>query len=697
LTFLHILIIIGGMKLVRKFAIPAAYVVVSVLLDVILHVSMGSAFPSHYFFSLAFTLVFACIIACVPNRIWQTVMCTIGLGSKTVLVIANMIGYSLFEELFTFQNLRGWHELLLARHDAQFSLVLELVILASVLLSMLCFCIFCIVKFKPKKDTGFRTKSIVAVCAAIALIFSAQSLHYTALKGYYENAFDNVTTNKKFNFDSFSNKHFYMTNFGLTMFYVRNLLEITNISASSFPIDSDHKEFATDDWTGKYDYQLDTDNNLIMLLMESVEYDAINPVLTPNLWKIKEMSTSVNGYYGMERTCMSDYIAMTGSHLQTEMWRDYRNVDVPQALPNVFKRAGYDQTGVFHNFDKNYYGRSSLHTTRLGFDDIYDHTDYPEAFPNFEYSKRLSQHSDEQFMKAAVGDIAPGDKSFFNYFLNVAPHSSHFDSPSTRPTAERDAHNRPVYVSDFEEPLKQIYANYEDLRVEYPKLDTVTDAEHRAIMAYMVGVRDYDNSIGIMLKHLETTPDTSRNGKNAGKMLIDTTAIVLFSDHYNYTAYKDTRNRGAGLLAAHTEQSPIGEKLSFMIYNPEDREALDGGNTITRFMSNMDIYKTVAHLFNIETNTRFTLGASILDDQSHSIGIGFISARYFGLCHTTNGHFSTRDFQRFAGATPCDGTFEIYRDRVSESIYTISALQKLYRANALKDTHDAFYTIKTIA
>jgi len=247
-----------------------------------------------------------------------------------------------------------------------------------------------------------------------------------------------------------------------------------------------------------------------------------------------------------------------------------------------------------------------------------------------------------------------------------------------------------------------------------------------AVISYMVGIRVYDNAVGILLDYLENTIDTGFG--DGTKRLIETTALIFYTDHFNYTVYRFPRQNitGGGLLSSNTQgfEGPIGEKITFMMYNPKDYWAIASpvGRRIETFMANNDIYKTVAHLFDIETHDNFTLGASILsrhcfvnnidliwlcdadDCERHhfkgkqhyriSVGIGLYNGLFYGTCLSDpNKHFTTRDFRTFRGANPNRVSREAYLDRMEDYADTLIKLRSYYDANRFRHDHRARYTM----
>ena len=298
---------------------------------------------------------------------------------------------------------------------------------------------------------------------------------------------------------------------------------------------------------------------------------------------------------------------------------------------------------------------------------------------------QFAQNSDVAFFQAAVNDIAPTDKRFFSYVLNVTTHSPHFNSPIVNYNTATGQ-----YSSGYAESLQYVLDNFEVLAGRYPKLKSTSRNVADATLAYLVSVREYDTAVGVLLEHLKKTG------------LINTTAIVLYSDHFNYISYKNTFNSvGGGLLSDTTAESPIGEKCVFMIYNPKDKQE----RKIKSFMSSIDIYKTVAQLYGIQTHNDFTFGSSVIDRLGKdswryyevSVGVGFNNGLFFGTdLNNPDLHFATRDFRSFTTNVrgvnrPSNETVKEFKKRADDHATVILKTRRFYDRNLFRDRQDIFY------
>jgi|GEM_PF-1357124 len=761
-------------KLVSLVFIPFTFVLASLFLEIALFAMLGWSFPPSYMFSFAIIVVVAAVIACIPSRVAQLVILLLILVFQAFLVIGIMIAYVNLGEIFLLEHFRAAREIIAGNDSADINPAVAIITVSVIVVTWLGGAIFVQRKYKPHRS-GFRLKGIAISALVVIVAMGGMGINWAVLPATTDDLFANVTTNRRFVLNSFnSNRFLHLRSFGTPMFYTRNIFEVIGMgpALSSSGL---YRNYEFNDDTTLPDFmingmdmshiQLNADYNVIMLMLETIEFDAINPWITPNLWRIKNQSTWVDGYHAIERTCMAEYSSLVGSQLAgIEMWSSFTNTNTQQSLPHIFRRAFVDeyertdgehefQIGGFHNFNREFYRRNQMfRPNRLGFDWIMDNNTFINAMtpeeraelePNARVQRLFELNSDRVMFDIMTETMAPADKRFFSYVLNVGTHTPHFMSAAVRPAGTRDSDGRLEFsaVPQFETALD--YITYLDslapigtsdatslLEQLFPRLNQ-DDHVRRGVYAYLTAMHDFDIGIGMLLEHLETTVDFRYahlpEGHPDRKYLIDTTAMILYTDHFNfgtYINYRRNRNRG-GLLSNRTEAdiNPhytrigqnllLGEQGVFIIYNPRDKELRDSvnnissdrntvdahlmgyfnpenreihanvGRRITRFASINEVYRSITHLFQVETYDRFTLGTSVFDEDAVAVGIGFITGFYWGFCidpdaPTFGQPFRTRDFVNFRGAEPSPLSQEIFRERLTTSVATMLSLRTPY-------------------
>ena len=694
----------GKGKLFATLLIPFAYVIISIMLDVALFAFLGWSFPTAYIFSLALIVLFAALISCIPSRVAQLVIFSVLLSFKAFAVVGMTIAYEFLGEMFALELFRSIREVLSGNEVIEFNSWGPVITVIALVGAFVAFGIFIAVKYKRHR-AGYGLKQIIAAVCIVAMCITTWGIAYMALPEH-DNTLTANQANKRFALNTFNmNRHFYLQSFGMTLFLTRNIIEVINLGPF-FTVQGLYEGHLSPELRENtpLEHMLNQDYNLIMFMLEAIELDAINPFLTPNLWRIKSMSTWVDGYYATERTSFTEYTALTGSGLRgNEMHRDFHHVYVPHALPNIFRRAGHDQVAAFHNFQRSFYRRDQMFVPHgLGFHRLF----CMDSYPGTQTHSVMEHNSDREMFETMINDMVPKNQTFFSYILNVGSHAPHFISRAVFPNGNTNNSLGLGTVPQFQRAFNEVYEMLPLMQRLYPRLNG-NASERRGVMAYLTTIRDLDIGIGIMLDRLETTPDH----RFPGKFLIDTTAMVLFSDHYNYVTNMYEGNNGQGLLSRGQQSGLIGDRLPFIIFNPRDTqtrglEQSPGavnpatfelghisyiGNRIERFMSNLDIYRTITHLFNIRTSDKFTLGVSVFEPNSYSVGVGFSSGWFWGVCLTTNRHFRTRDMINFGGVRPCNRTMEIFLSQVNTQLATMLATRPFFENNSFWNSQARHY------
>ncbi len=645
-------------KRVSYLYIPALFVISAILLDVIMYSNMHWGFPSAYIFSLSLILIIAALISLIRYKWLQTVLCSLLLGWQVTTTIANIIAYTTCTEIFSLETLMS---LGMAFNNAE-AVVLDLWFLVPIILLVIVYiAAVVLIMWFCRVPRGYRyTNKHALLCCAMAFVsFFGYTLSYSTLPNYQEGSehYFNNLSNSKFLYDTFANRVSTLRTFGSYSYYLDNLIYLcggkTDIAtALKLPEDFTPNEFALND-----DEVLGEGYNLIMVLMETFEREAVNPITMPNLYQfMRESCVEVNGYYSMERTCFTDYIGQTGMNAWgKEWWSNYYDVKIPHSLANIFNRSNY-VTQTFHNTDGECYNRNNWFEPTLGFQKFNNFTTYD----NPRYSK-YALNPDELLFKANLDQIAPADKNFYSYIISVSTHALN---------AKYDYHDYyPEATAYIEQP-----ENWEKLTAMFPTLVS-TDANRRQLaLNYLAGTYSFDQGFGALIDHLKTT-----RGKD-GKLLIETTAIVMFGDHYYYA--------NPGVLIETETPSLMGNRCPLIVYNPRMADTKKG-TTINRFTSTMDIYPTVCSLFGIITDQSLTYGHSIFD-PTPSLGVGYINGYTWG----SNGYdaendswqiWCTADFKHYLGERIDDDQIAEVEKEVNRVYASIYSNQSLLDQDAFQD------------
>lgn len=669
--------------------IPALYLLMGVLLDVAMYGFMGLPFASDYVYSFAIMVIVAALL-CLTQRKWlQITVVSLLLAVQLFTCISNIVSYISLSEIFSWETIDSIVNAIIASTSTQLDLTFLVPLIIMVVfyvVAVILIAKFCKTPVVKKQRRIFQPVLSLVLIAASLLTYGVA---YWTLPAYQDEYLDNLT-NRKFVYDTFANRVQSFKMFGTYSYYLNNLLALMSFKSATSTADAldiTVKDYQPDSYGYENIAQLQPGDNLIMILMETFERTAINPYTMPNLYQfMQENCYAVEGYYSIERTCIPDYLSQTGTHvLGKEMWSAYANTEIPFSLANIFGRAGYT-TNAFHNGEGKFYNRNRLYSKALGFDHFYDYNAL-----STQYKAYFNGNKDEILFKENLTRMAPADQDFYSYVVSISTHG-----------LVPGINLQPLYPEEYK-VLEHYSAELAEL---YPWLNSNDKDKVQIIKNYLAGTVTFDRGFKALLDYLRTTDDQTAPGKK----LIETTAIVMFGDHYYYlnplAAQKEPEAANPNDL--------IGNQCPFIVYNPRAShpdvptatyaqnallmgvdEAQPWGQTIKRFTATMDIYKTVCSLFGIVTDQQLTYGHSVFTDQP-SVGVGYINGYIWGE-NTDGSKWRTVDFQEFVGATPSRDELKKVAPLLTQTFDSIIANMTLYEGKGFKTLDKAYYTLGSFA
>ena len=401
--------------------LPALYLLLGILLDVTMYAFMGLPFASNYIYSLSIMTVIAGLL-CLTRRKWlQVLFISLLLAIQLFTCISNIVSYASLSEVFSWETIDSIANAIIASTSTHLDVtfLIPLIIMAVVyVVAVILICKFCKTPLVKKERRIFQPV-LCAVLVGVSLL--TYGVAYWTLPAYQDKYLDNLT-NRKFIYDTFSNRVQSFKMFGTYSYYLNNLLALLSCKSAASTATAlgitVNEELQADSYGYENIAGLGKGDNLIMILMETFERAAINPYTMPNLYQfMQENCYAVEGYYSIERTCIPDYLSQTGTHvLGREMWNAYGTVEIPFSLANIFGRAGYT-TNAFHNGSGSFYGRNTLYTKALGFEHYYAYNAL-----STQYKAYFNGNKDEILFSENLDKIAPADKDFYSYVVSISTH-----------------------------------------------------------------------------------------------------------------------------------------------------------------------------------------------------------------------------------------------------------------------------------
>ncbi len=296
--------------------------------------------------------------------------------------------------------------------------------------------------------------------------------------------------------------------------------------------------------------------NLILLTCEGFSHLAIDPELTPTLYKMQQEGFNFTNFYtpiwGVS-TSDGEYVAVTGTIPKGGTWsfRDSSENAMPLTMVQQLKRLGYTAYG-YHNHTASFYDRDLSHPN-LGY--IFKARDTGLDV------KHTWPESDLEMIDLTTEEYIH-QQPFHAYYMTVSGHLEY---------------------------------NFRGNYIAYKNVDYVRELPISiAPSAYLACHVELDKAMELLLQRLE----------EAG--VAENTVIVMSADHYPYGLTVDEQSE----LAGHA----IDERFEMyrnacIIYKkgmtPE---------TVDRPCSSLDILPTLSNLFGLEFDSRLYIGQDVFSE-----------------------------------------------------------------------------------
>lgn len=396
-------------------------------------------------------------------------------------------------------------------------------------------------------------------------------------------------------------------------------------------------------------------NNLVMILAESFEWYPLltyEPELTeaiyPNLSKLMKESVKCDNFYSREKTDTAEALMLVGSNPTGKyLHNDFEENAYPYSLPNLFRQQAItegDEDVVirsFHQNDGTFYNRLTAHKS-LGFSELIDISTMEEyGLINTWKMKERERNLDSKTMETMKNEMFPSDQRFFTFWITFSMHGFY---------NKRD--NLSEYYDIFDKheafPEGDKYQNY--------------------LRTYAAAVADLDKAIGIMFDDLDE------------KGLLDTTTIVMISDHNTY--YNGLSNYAKDI---DTHFDPALYRVPMIIYDKKLTAAMDNasgeGKVISKFTTTADVIPTIFDLFQIPAWNSLYYGSTIFNNDKESIIYSrayniFLNKEYMG--------YSLNDL-RYEAPESTEETRADFETRALVHLSKLAITDKVFYSNYFSD------------
>ena len=595
---------------------PVLYIVFAIIFEIVSflwlkfkmtgNTSIAQILPTYFFFDFGIMIIIAGLIF-VSGKIGGNIIMYVFLSLQAILNITNATLYKVFGDIFSFDMLKLGIEAANAfkfEFLSLWSIFTNVLIMAVIITSQILIDKKAKKEFEMKKlNTQILSLIVAAGCFVVGITsFIVQSV--TLKTG------PNITDDDKYLWNYMEFKLEAYKKFGTYGFYVKSIADLI------FPYDEYNEEIKEEILKNLSNGRVkeDTsaplyDDNLIVIMLESFEWFAIDPINTPTLWKLRtEDAISFENYYSKNKTNMSEDIVILGDMPnETSMTKLAKQgfLNTEYSLPNLFKERGYD-ANYFHSYLKTFYNRNEVNAG-MGFDNLYclDDVEIENKSTSFN-----DWNLDSDICKFYISEMCPTDKNFFSFFLTVTTHGSY----------ARTNERFNEYYAAYDENLE----TYKDWLKENTSYVYPSSKDMQAIFRqYKCAAMDTDKMIAYLLEYLSSTQDDN------GEYLIDKTDILMYADHNSY--YEDLCYNIKGISKADFYDT-YSYNVPCMLYSKKITPKIN-----TTFANTYDLYPTICSLFGLSHNTALTQGYDIFGDEIYkSVKISYTGGAFNENCYTLN-------------------------------------------------------------
>ncbi len=609
--------------LYHKMGFLTYYIFVAIALEIAMFVRLDiGILPKYWLYDLSIILMIAGVIFIIPNHIIQAIVTAIMLGAQAVIFYVNYSLYSLYGDVFSFDMINLFKETVKAM-TKDFSFIWFMIALIIAYIVIVIGIVLIAIK-RHRYPVSFR-KNFSLVIVMMLLIIQGLSVSTIVAQRNTVHATGSIVqadrVSDSFLMDTSMLKIASMKTFGFFGYYTNNLLNTlsatggsNNQMLESAIIYFNNGEIHDQDNSDMFG--VDEGNNVIMIMMESLEWYAfsdgsynsknLSPELTPNVYALANEGIVATEFFAKSKTNFSEGIGFIGSYpigkYMEQVTRNSGDEQYDFTLPHVLKDNGYT-TGYFHTNESDYYDRDKTHP-KLGFDGVYC-WDYEEFGYDggYDWGEWIKE---EDFVYSALDYMIPEKSNkniygedaqkFFTFYTTVGTHGPYDNNSKCGDQVEYrefvkygNTANLPEDQREYTEWYKNVLRDYSDKGSLFIK----------RLVNYEATVVGFDRALGVLINQL----------KEYG--IYDDTTIVLYSDHnaYYHTLSNDLKGLpGTEYMDMDLNTIPLIIKSAGVASKTRDGARL---TQIDRFCSAYDLLPTVLDLLGIKFNKRLYIGNSI--------------------------------------------------------------------------------------
>lgn len=373
------------------------------------------------------------------------------------------------------------------------------------------------------------------------------------------------------------------------------------------------------DYTGALQGQ-----NLVLIVIESGEWSAINRDYTPTLYAMATQGIAFTQFYGKNKTNVSEELSLLGGyHIDTPS-AELSGRSLQQSLPSFFARQGYT-TNYFHANNADFYQRNTVYREAFAFDHCYFYEDMP-FLGNAQSHSFAELASDNQMMHEMLDAFAP-QEPFFTMMMSLTSHGGYTSlleagkDYSDMTEAERKQYAETADVKGQEIYFERIQGYPGTFVPNTPIISTAQETPEKYLVykRYQAGLCDLDAGVNALVAALQQ------------KGMLSNTAFFLYSDHsayYNAMNYY-AKDLNPSEFAGHDNalyRIPCflwsGKSMDLCVESPVAEFSIHHsggsglkGEQIDKYCNTFDILPTLLQLYGYSYAKNLYAGASAFSDE----------------------------------------------------------------------------------
>ncbi|MDX9690965.1 MAG: LTA synthase family protein [Acholeplasmataceae bacterium] len=539
----------------KKHQDKLIFLSVLLFLEIGLIVANDLVFSKTHFFSILFSICLLIFISLILPKKGSRIFDITFIILMGIYTLGQDFYYGIFNDMFSFKEavtIREGVESSESMFKIEFFHVLIILVVSISL--------YFYIKNKQTSHYVLTRQSFKKALLVIGLPF-----FLIQLNAIYPVKAARLHTSDHYLYTSMFSKRDFVTKFGSTNLLIRDMIAVMtpnfstkkDVSYIEKYFENYPKEHTPNLYTGIFEGK-----NLILVIGETYDELALDPNLTPHLYKLKSEGIDFSNHFTPvfpRTTCDTEFIINTSIVPSIEdgpTCYTYNKNSYETSLAQLFNRQGYT-TAAFHSNYKEFYTRHLLYEG-FRYDQFYGQHELGMSDVDIRY--------DSVFYDFAKDYVTP-DEPFFSMMLTLSGHS-----PYTTANLAVKEH------------IHQVDAYYDDT---YPQ----------TIKNYIATQIELDLFIANLFDDLEQ------------KNLMDDTVIMLTGDHYPYTLNQDDYE-AAKSIEEHYEKHRGNLYIWANDIEPQKIELLS---------SSFDILPMINNMFNLDGNYSHYVGNDIFSSSGNLV------------------------------------------------------------------------------